>query len=311
MKELFDELKVLRLFYDDGSDDNLDLDDPDKDADKGEPQDAQDKMYSEDEFKKAVDRRQAALKRARAAEEKYKELKTKIDTMPDEEEFTSLKSNYEKMQQQLKEMDEQNKIAELEKIEDEKERERAKMQQEFKKEREKFENELDKLRSELTTYTEEKERQAQITRRYRRQALEGSIVNAAATKAFNPQQIVRLLVDDFAYDETDDRWYKEVHDKDGKLKEILSVDEYVESFLNDPINENLLKAETKSGSSTPRGKKTPSAGTPPKEEPSEEMYKWASRVGFNIDKRSDANEKTWLVNTWTRLHEKGGKADKE
>lgn len=311
MKELFDELKVLRLFYDDGSDGNLDPNDPNEDG-EGKTQDEQDKMYSEDEFKKAVDRRQAALKRARAAEEKYKELKTRLDTMPDEEEFTSLKSNYEKMQQTLKEMEEQNKIAELEKIEDEKERERAKMKQEFKKEREQFESELEKLRSELTTYTEEKERQAQITRRYRRQALEGSIVNAAATKAFNPQQIVRLLVDDFSYDETDDRWYKEVHDKDGKLKEILSVDEYVESFLNDPINENLLKAETKSGSSTPRGnKKTPSAGTPVKEEPSDDMYKWASRVGFNIDKRSDANEKAWLVSTWTRLHEKGEKADKE
>lgn len=311
MKELFDEFKVLRLFYDDGSDDDLDLDDP-KDDDKDKDLDNKDKTYSEDEFKKAVDRRQAALKRARKAEEQIKDLRTKLDTMPDEEEFNTLKGNYEQMRQTLKEMEEQHKAAELEKIEDEKERERAKMQQEFKKEREKFENELEKLRSEITTFTEEKDRQAKITKRYRRQALEGSIVNAAATKAFNPQQIVRLLVDDFTYDETDDRWYKEVHDTDGKLKEILSVDEYVESFLNDPINENLLKADARPGSNTPRGNKTQQPDvTPAKKEPSEEMYKWAAKVGFNIDKKSPPEKKAWLVKTWDGLHKKGKEKDKE
>lgn len=305
MKELFDEIKVLRLFSDDpdNPDDNLDLDDdPDKDK-KDKKEDT--KLYSEDEFSKAVQRRQAALKRAREAEEKYKELKTRIDTMPDEDEFNSLRENYSKMQQTLKEMEEAHKVAELEKIEDEKERERAKMAQEFKKEKEKFESELDKLRMEIGKHNEEKEKQAQITRRYRQQALEGAVVNAAATKAFNPQQIVKLLVDDFTYDEKDDRWYREVYDRNGKLKEMLSVDEYVESFLNDPINENLLKADVRSGSDTPRGNvQDRKTGVPVKEEPSDVMYKWAARVGFNIDKKSDPEEKAWLVNTHNRLHKK-------
>ena len=209
------------------------------------------------------------------------------------------------MQQTLKEIESKYTAAELDKIEDEKERERAKMQQEFKAEKEKFDNELNKLREEIAKHGEEKEKQAKVTRRYRRQALEGAVVSAASEKAFNPQQVVRFLVDDFTYDETDDRWYKEVFDNSGKLKELLSVDEYVEAFLNDPKNENLLKVGIKGGSGTERGKETTvKASSVADEEPTEEQYKWAERVGFNIDKKSDAKDKAWLIDKFDRLHKR-------
>ena len=303
MENLFDEIKVLRMFFEeeDDPDKKLDLDDPDKKLDKKEEDD---KTYSADEFDKSVQRRQAALKRARDAEDKTKALKAKMDTLPDEEEFNTLKDNYDKMQQTLKDLEDKHKVAEIEKIKDERERERAKITQEFKKEQEGFESELDKLRTEISQHTEEKVKQAKVTQRYRRQALEGAVVGAASKKAFNPQQVVKLLVDDFTYDEEDDRWYKEIYDNAGKLKEMLSVDEYVESFLVDPINENLLKADVKSGSDTPRGKKQPDGGTPVKEEPADEMYSWAARVGLNINKKSTADDKAWLVDKFNRLHKR-------
>jgi chromosome segregation ATPase len=266
---------------------------------------AAEKTYSAAEFDKTVERRQAALKKARTAEEKAKDLEAKIATLPDEDEFNTLKDNYADMQKTLKELEDKHKIAELDKIEDEKERERAKLTQEFKKERDMFDAELDKLRTKITQHNEENERQAEVSKRYRRQALEGAVANAAAAKAFNPQQIVRLLVDDFKYDETDDRWYKEIYDNAGKLKELLAVDEFVGAFLNDPINENLLKANVRGGSGTERGKeKDRGTDTFVKEEPSEEMWKWNEKQGFNIDKKSSAEDIAWLVNTFNRLHKK-------
>jgi DNA repair exonuclease SbcCD ATPase subunit len=307
MKDLFDEIKVSRIFFaDDG-----DLEKEKLELEKLEKEKAKEKTYSAEEFDKSVQRRQAALKKARAAEEKAKELETKIATLPDEDEFNTLKDNYAAMQNALKELKEKQEAAEVEKIEDEKERERAKLTQEFKKEQEKFEAELNKLRTEITQHNEEKERQAEVSKRYRRQALEGAVANAAAAKAFNPQQIVRLLADDFKYDEADDRWYKEIYDNAGKLKELLAVDEYVGAFLNDPINENLLKADVKGGSGTDRGKEKGLIDTFVKEEPSEEMWKWNEKQGFNIDKKSSAEDIAWLVNTFNRLHKRVKDKEKE
>jgi DNA repair exonuclease SbcCD ATPase subunit len=302
MKDLFDEIKVLRVFFADDDDlekEKLELERLEKEKKEKE------KTFSAEEMDKAILRRQSALKGKREAEEKAKALEAKIATLPDEDEFNTLKDNYAAMQNALKELKEKQEAAEVEKIEDEKERERAKLTQEFKKEQEKFEAELNKLRTEITQHNEEKERQAEVSKRYRRQALEGAVANAAAAKAFNPQQIVRLLADDFKYDETDDRWYKEIYDNAGKLKELLAVDEYVGAFLNDPINENLLKADVKGGSGTERGKeKGLKPDTFVKEEPSEEMWKWNEKQGFNIDKKSSAEDIAWLVNTFNRLHKR-------
>lgn len=315
MKDLFDEIKVLRMFFateEELAAEKLEAEKLEAEKLAEEKKLAAEKTYSAEEFNKTVERRQAALKKARAAEEKARDLKTKLDTLPDEDEFNELKETNAEMAKTLKDLEDKYKAAELDKIEDEKERERAKMTQEFKKEQEKFEAELNKLRTEITQHGVEKERQAEVSKRYRRQALEGSVANAAAAKAFNPQQIVRLLVDDFTYDETDDKWYKEVFDSSGKLKELLAVDEYVGAFLNDPINENLLKAGVRSGSGTERGKETGTAASSvAKVEPSEEMYKWGEKIGFNIDKKSSAEDKAWLVDKFDRLHKRVKKEEKE
>jgi hypothetical protein len=114
-----------------------------------------------------------------------------------------------------------------------------------------------------------------------------------------------LISHEFVHDDKDNAWYKQVYDKDGKLKDLMSVNEYVEAFLNDPINENLLKADVRSGSDTPRGNRQDrDSGTPAGTEPTAEQYRWSERVGLGIDKKSSAEEKAWLIDKFDRLHKR-------
>lgn len=262
------------------------------------------KTYSEDEFQKAVARRQAALKAKRDTEEKYKALEDKMATMPDADEFEKLQQQHREMLESYKELKAQHEEQELKKIEDEKERERIKLQREFEKEREKMLGEQQKLSQQLEAYNEEKKQYEANMASYRQRALEGAIAATASTKAFNPQQIVRLTIDDFVYDEKEDRWVREVYDKNGRLVDLLGIEEHINSFLDDPINENLLKVGVKSGSDTPRTgrEQRDDDQLPTDQTPTDEMYTWASESGFSINKKSSAEDKVWLYRTFTRLH---------
>jgi len=292
---------ILKEFYEGDPDPDLDID-PDDDLKDKKDLDVDAIKKDRD---KAIERRTAALKRAQTAEAKAKALEDKMKSLPDEDEFNTLKSDYETMKQQLKELDEQRKAAELEKIEDEKERERVKLQREFEKERNQYNSELGKLKEQIELFNREKEELAKIAEKHRKQVLETSILNAASGKAFNPQQVVRLIVNEFVHDDKDDAWYKQVYDKNGKLADMIPVDEYVEAFLNDPINENLLKADIKSGSDLPRGNRHDrDSGGVAGVEPSEEQYRWAMRVGLSINKKSPAEDKAWLIDRFDRLHKR-------
>jgi hypothetical protein len=300
MKDLKNTI-ILREFFEDTPDDNLDVIDPDK---KTDDLDKKTKTYSEDEMKKAIERRQAALKRAQNAEAKAKALEEKVKSLPDEDELEALREDYTKMKQQLSELDEQRRVAELEKIEDEKERERVKLQREFEKERAQYKTELEKLQEQIVSFNAEKEQLAKVAEKHRGRVLEASILNAASGKAFNPQQVVRLIKGEFVHDDKDDTWYKQVYNKDGKLTDLITVEEYVEAFLNDATNENLLKASIKSGSDTPRGNTGDSADSVASEEPTDEMYRWAEDAMLSIDRKSSAKDKAWLIDKFNRLHKR-------
>lgn len=302
-----DEIK-LRWLYEDDPDADLDGDgggdgggDGDVDGD-GEP------MYPKSELDKAVQRRQAALKRAKAAEEKAKELASKMKNLPDPDEHDALKSQFTELQNQLKELKDKQAEQELQKIEDEKERERVKMEQEFKKERAKFQAELEKMNVQLDSFQSEKAKHEETLHKFRLSTLESEIMAIAAPKAYNPRQVVKLIGEEFNFDTEDDRWYKNVYDNKGKLVEVLTVEEYVNGFLADKDNENLLKADIKRGSDTPRGNRQPSGdATPPADQtPTDKMYKWAEMSGLNVNSKSSVDDKTWLYNTYTRLHTKPG-----
>lgn len=264
----------------------------------------EEKLYAEADMDKAVARRQAALKRARNAEDKSKDLEDKLAAMPDPDDYAKLKDSHTELVEKFKEMKELREDAELKNVEDDKERARIKMQREFDKEKDRMDIESKKLQQQLDDYSSERERYKKDMESYRERALEGAIAATASMKAFNPTQIVRLTMDDFVYDEKEDKWVREVYDKGGKLIDLLGVDEHINSFLDDPINENLLKVRVKSGSETPRGNRAAATDDdlPVDQTPDDAMYTWASEAGFSINKKSSAEDKVWLFKTYTRLH---------
>jgi hypothetical protein len=291
--------KSFRMFWEGDPDPKLDLD-PDPKVKKEEP------TYTKADIEKAAQRRQAALKRARKAEDDLKAYKAKQKDMPDPDEFDSLQTNYDKLQQQVKDLKEKQADEDLKKIEDEKERARVKMEREFDKERAKLAKQMEDMNKQIDSFSTEKEQHQKTLDKWRRSSLENDIITSA-NKAYNPGQIVKLIGEDFEYDEQDDRWYKHVYDAKGKLTNVLSVREYVDTFLADKDNENLLKADIKRGSDMPRGSRQDNRqdeGPPADQTPTAPMYKWAEMSGLDVNEKSTTEEKTWLFNTYTRLHSK-------
>jgi hypothetical protein len=294
--------KVFRWFWEDPVDKDLELDDKGKkkEVKKEEPK------YTKADIDKAAARRQAALARARKAEEREKALEKQLSEMPDPDEFVGLQSQYAEMKKQLNELKEAKADADLQQIEDEKERARVKMEREFEKERKELKRKMDAMNQQVDSFQAEKQQHLETLQKFRQSSLENEIISIAAPKAFNPRQIVKLIVDDFEFDETDDKWYKNVYDVKGKISAVLSVDEYVTTFLTDKDNENLLKADIKRGSDTPRGNQLDRQddGPPADQTPTDQMYKWAEMSGLDVNVKSTAEDKTWLYNTYTRLHSK-------
>jgi hypothetical protein len=298
--------KDIIMFWDDGGDPPIE---PVVDGDgegKKKKETPAEKAFSEAEMQKAIDRRQAALKRARKAEDDLKAQREKIKNMPSADEYDDLQKNYKAMLEKMQTLEEKQAEEEIKAIENEIERERAKLNQGFDRERAKLNADLKKMQDEVNLYKEEKALFDQSLQVMRKDSLKGSILAAASKKAYNPQQVVQLTVGEFVYDEADGRWIKEVYDSAGKLKELLSVDDYINSFLDDELNENLLKAGVKSGSDMPRTQKTSRKDTDPPagQVPTELMYKWADMSGLNINKKSSADDKAWLYNTYMKLHNK-------
>lgn len=268
-----------------------------------EPKKEDEPKYTKADIEKAAARRQAALARARKAEEKAKALEDQLNEMPDVDEFKSLNQNYRELQQQLKELKEKQADQELQAIEDERERAKAKMEREFKKEREALAKQMEELTNQVESFQAEKAEHQQTLNKFRRSSLENEIISIAAPQAYNPRQIVKLIVEEFEFDAQDDKWYKNIYDAKGKISAVLSVEEYVKSFLSDKDNENLLKAPVKRGSDTPRGnQQAAGSSTPAEHEPTEKMYKWAEMSGIDVTSKSSAEDKTWLYRTYARLH---------
>jgi hypothetical protein len=289
--------KVLRWFWEDIDDD------PIVDPNKVDKKEDDEPMYPKSELDKATARRQAALKRARVAEDKLKAVNDKLDTMPDADEYDTLKKNFDEMNKQMKDLKEYQQEEDLKKIDDDRERAKVKMEQEFAKERKALQKQMDDMNTQIDSFSQEKTRHQETLDKFRRSSLENEIVAVAGAKAYNPRQIVKLIVDDFKYDTEEERWYKDVIDSKGKLVSVLGVDEYVTAFLGDKDNENLLKADIKRGSDTPRGQRQAKDDGPPADQtPTEKMFKWADMSGLDINDKSPADRKAWLYSTYTRLH---------
>ncbi len=289
-------------WYEDGSDDPV-VDKDDKGEDKGK--ESNEPTYSEADMKKAIERRQKALADKRKEVEARKALEEKLANMPDPDEHSALKDSYSDLKQQIAELKDKQEEEELKKIEDEKERAKAQMEREFAKERSKLQKEMEKLSTQVEQFNAEKQKHVESLNKFRRSNLETEIVVAASKKAYNPRQIVSLTAHEFEYDEADDRWYKNLYDSRGKPSGVLTVDEFIETFLSEKDNENLVKADIKRGSETPRGqakqRQASSGEVDKKVTPDMEM--WARRNNFYEIMTDESHPKhEWVFKTYDRLH---------
>jgi hypothetical protein len=290
-------------WYEEGNEDDLDLDGKGKGDGDGEG--GNEPTYSEADMKKAIDRRQKALADKRKEVEARKALEEKMAGMPDPEEHAKLKDSFTDLKNQLAELKDKQEEEDLKKIEDERERAKAQMEREFSKERQKLQRQMDELSSQVDTFNVEKQKHAESLKRFRSNNLDTEIVVAASKKAYNPKQIVNLVKHEFEYDEGDDRWYKNLYDNRGKPAGVLTVEEFVDTFLSDKDNENLVKADIKRGSDMPKGQakqRQAKSGDPlPKMTPDMEM--WARRNNFyEIMTDEDHPKHEWVFKTYERLH---------
>jgi hypothetical protein len=258
----------------------------------------------ETEAKTAFSRRDRALTSKRNAEIKAVEIEEKMDGMITSEELDEMKAKYKEMEKEFATMKEKQDEEEIQKIEDEKERERVRLKKEHSKEMDELNEEIEKMKTKISTFDDERKQHNRKLEAFRVLGLENEIITAADKyKAYNPRQIVTLTKGDFKYDDKLDTWAHDVFDSKGNLTNEFTVEEYVKAFLENPDNENLLRADAIGGSGADRKRDSNRRSTGALDkEPTDIMYKWADSNGLNINPKSDKERRAWLVKTYEKAH---------
>jgi len=216
-----------------------------------------DPEYLEQELKKVISQRDSIKSEKRRLQEKLKEFESKMKEIPPKEELDRMMEEYKALKEFKEELDRKKEEEELKKKSEEErlkirfEKEKQSLQKQFEEQMAEFKKLLEDRENEL------KQRDERISR-LREYRLEREILEIASKKAYNPKQIVKLLKDGFEYDENLDKFFYPVYDSSGKMVDEKTVDEYVNEFLNDPENDNLVRsdANTESFRSTETEDKT-------------------------------------------------------
>ena len=275
--------------------------DPDRNV---EPTDDETKLYTEEDLKKAIKRRDNALKRAQNAEAKLEELEKRLKEVPSLDEYESLKESYTELQEKMKEIEEKQFEEKLKKIEDEKEREKVLLGKQYKEEKQELERQLRELNERINSFTEERDRYKTELNRYKVKGLEADLKGAALKyKAYNPTQVMKLVKDDFVYDEKEGEWFHIVYDRRGNIADVQTVDEYVKAFLEDPENENLLSTTIQPGPGSPRSSST-RTDVRNTGDVTEDMILWAKKQGITLDMKNK-DDRAWLIKTYRGLTSPG------
>jgi len=224
--------------------------DKNKNDDNDDDDDTKDYEYLKQEAKKAFAARDAAKQDARKLREKIKEMEELVKSAPPKEELETLKSELADLKKFKAEIDAAKEEEELKK-----KTEIERKEIEFNKTMERIQAEMNEKLSELNKQLEESksvlEKKESEIRNLRGFRLQSSIISLATKKnAYKPEQIYKLLKDDFVYDEDLDKFYYPVYNERGKLVDELTVEERVSKFLDDPENDNLIKSDVKSGFNT-------------------------------------------------------------
>lgn len=214
--------------------------------------------YLKKELKEAIEKRDAAKGDKRKLQSKVDELEAALKDAPTKDDFASLKKELEDLRKFKQQIDEEQEKQRLEKMSAE-EREKVKRD----KEKSEFDAKMQQLQEMIDKEKAEKERIKQEgeekVKSLRRVGLENEILKSAKKyNALRPDQIVKLVKDEFDYDESEEKFVKNIKEG-GKLKDILSVDDFIKDFLSKEENDNLVEAKvvkgmgmdkTKSGDST-------------------------------------------------------------
>jgi len=212
--------------------------------DDGEPK--PDDSVSRAELDKVIGQRQAAKDRARKAEETIADMKAKLDAMPDPETLEKFKAWSSDKAAQAR--DKAIKDGDVEAIE--------------KGIREPMEAENTALKGKLSS------RDAQLSSVLKDQALRTA---AEESGAHNPSQVVALLRHRVTMTEQADGTfvpdYRDDQDQplyDGSAQRVTDARTFVQMFLSQPENANLVKAQATPGSGAQPGGSPP---PPPSDKP--------------------------------------------
>jgi len=196
---------------------------------------------------KAIKRRDTATSERRILQKELADAKEKLEGLPDADEMDTLKEELVTLKKFREEIET---AREEEELKSKTEVERVEVR--FKKQLENIEVEMAKMKdtskTELEKVAKELEgRDTQISL-LRGDRLKSEILSIAHKfNAINPDQIVRLIRDEFQYDPDLDKFVHLERDQKGTVKDEKSVEEKVKDFLEDPMNDNLVKSDVKSG----------------------------------------------------------------
>jgi len=200
--------------------------------------------YLDKEMKAAIKKRDEAKEEARLLKKRIDDLEEGRKGLPTTEEIKSLKEELAALKKHKETLDKETEEKELAK-KTEIERQEILHKKELESIQKSIEAQLkdinDKLaeKDKILSAKEEKIKALRATR------LEADILTFASVgemKAINPRQIVRLLKEDFEYDDNLDKYYFPVYNDKGKMVDELTVEEKVKAFLSDKENENLVKS---------------------------------------------------------------------
>jgi len=204
--------------------------------------------YLKSEAQKAFKARDDAKEAKRIADAEIKKLKDQMGKTVNKDDYEDLKTQLNELREKEREREEAEDAAKLEKA-TEVEKIKFAAEKEKDKLRKEYEDKLKQKEKDFNKQVEEVTKLIEQNKGLRGKTLESEIMIAAEKgKALNSRQIVRLLKDDFEWDETYNKYVYYEKDAKGKIVDYHDVDTYVSEFLGKEENDNLVKSDLNANS---------------------------------------------------------------
>ena len=237
--------------------------------------------YLDDEMKKAIKKRDEAKEEARQLKKKIEDLETSQKGLPTSDELKALKEELATLKSHKETLDKEAEEKELAK-KTETERQLIAQQKEFDKIKQSLEDQMKQITSKLEEKDKTLTAKDEKIKALRNVRLESDILSFASSgevKAINPKQIVRLLKEEFEYDDNLDKYYYPVYNDKGKMVDELTVEERVKAFLSDKENENLVRSNINTdGMNTKKSDDTKNTGDYGDYDPNDEKIKKEAEI---------------------------------